>query len=77
MAQDSKYGDVEIPGIPADEPVFIIRGKDKAAPDAVEEYGLIAVEHGASREFGDSVSSRANEIRVWQKNNPSLVKFPD
>ena len=77
MAQDSKYGQIDIPGIPADEPVFIIRGKDVAAPEAVRGYAEEAGLMGASADFQRSVESRANEIEAWQEDNASLCDIPD
>jgi hypothetical protein len=77
VAQDNKYGKVDIPGIPDDEPVFIIRGKDEAAPEAVHAYGDEATNIGASDEFVESVHKRAHEIHQWQLANGDLVKIPD
>lgn len=77
MAQDGKYGNIEIPGIRGDEPVFIIRAQDILAQEAVFEYGALAAERGASEEFVESVRRRESEIRDWQQAHPDSVKVPD
>lgn len=38
MAVDLKYGKLEIPGIPADEPVFVLRAQDYWALDTIDSY---------------------------------------
>lgn len=77
MAQDSKYGQVDIPGIPDDEPVFILRGKDLATPDAVRGYADFANDEGSSAEFCNSVLVRADEIQNWQDEHTDLTKAAD
>lgn len=77
MAQDNKYGKIEIPGVPDDMPVFVILAKDKAAVPAIEEYGLIAFEIGAKQDFLDGVSGRAAQFQLWQNENTDSVKVPD
>jgi hypothetical protein len=77
VAQDSKYGQIEIPGVPDDEPVFIIRGKDLSAPWAVRGYASHALDAGATDVFAQGCAKRADEIEKWQSENKSLVKTPD
>lgn len=38
MALDSKYGQVTVPGIPDDEPIFILRAQDATAISTIEDY---------------------------------------
>ena len=59
------------------EPIFIIRGQDAAAPDAIRNYGMQAEHAGASVDFLAEVSRREQEFREWQRINESLVKIPD
>lgn len=77
MALDGKYGKLDIPGIPDDEPVFIIRGQDKAAVDAIISYGDHAGVQGATNEFCDSVTRRSDEFAEWQESHLDAVKVPD
>ena len=54
MAVSSRYGEIALPGIPDNEPVFIIRGRDALAVAVVEAYAAAAYDHGLS-EFGAQV----------------------
>ena len=45
MAISGKYGRVDIAGIDEDEPVFILRAKDKLAAPAMEMYRELAKSH--------------------------------
>jgi len=38
MAISGKYGQINIPKVKADEPVFILRTQDKLAQDAIQMY---------------------------------------
>lgn len=82
MAYDTKYGKVTVenePGNPFgdDEPVFIIRGRDRSAVDAIRAYGSSASFEGASSEFVDTVRQRALEFQAWQDDHDELLKVPD
>lgn len=66
---------------PADEPLFLLRGQDECAPDAIAD-GPICYEDacqlaGASTEHRNSVKRAASEMRVWQDAHPDRVKLPD
>ena len=77
MARDAKYGDVDIPGIPDDEPVFILRGQDKCTPQVVRQYAESAQRSGSPTEHHASARRQADAIDEWQKENPDKVKSPD
>lgn len=82
MAIDIKYGRVTVenePGNPfgEDEPVFIIRARDKSALRAIDYYGEAAAEAGASIEFLGLVGEVHGFFRHWQATHPDLVKVPD
>ncbi len=77
MAQDGKYGNVEIPGIPDDEPVFILRAQDEQAEQTIDFYGQLSAENERRQEFIDGVSGRLEEFRRWATENPEKVKLPD
>jgi len=57
--------------IPADEPVFLIRGQDLAGPAGVEAYALLAEIAGASKEVVDGCRLQAEAMKHWQKMHPS------
>lgn len=61
--------------IGADEPVFLIRGQDRAGPFAVESYAIHAERQGATPEFVNTCRVHARRMRDWQKHNGS--KVPD
>lgn len=75
---------------PADEPLFLLRGQDEAAPNAIaapteaeQEYGGIgdycsgAMVAGAEDEYLATVFVAARAMREWQAANPDRVKVPD
>jgi hypothetical protein len=57
-------------------PVFVIKGKDQLAPDAVAAYQNACVKHGLS-EQAKQASLALDEIARWQTRHPELVKAPD
>lgn len=63
--------------IPADEPTFLIRGKDKAAPNGVRAYANVALDIGATFEFAQRASHLSASMNNWQMNNHDRVKIPD
>lgn len=78
MGYDWKYGRVttERGDIGEDEPVFVIRARDRAAVDAIETGYINAADaHGARDELLDVVRERVQEIRDWQAANKT--KVPD
>jgi len=77
MARDTKYGDFDIPGIPDDEPVFIIRGKDRCAPQTLRQYAENAERAGSPSEHHASARRQADAIEEWQKENEGKVGVPD
>lgn len=71
MAQSGKYGNVDIPTVGADEPVFILRAQDKLAETAVAMYRDLAASHGAT-----VARDLEAEIERFQRWNGSR-KLPD
>lgn len=63
-------------GDPDPMPVFVIKGKDRLAADAVVAYYELCVAHGLSDQAGH-VADAAREIRDWQARHPDLVETPD
>lgn len=75
----SKYGRItaENKEIPEDEPLFIVRGKDRLAPALIEKYANLAEDYGASEEFVNEIWSLYWEMKDWQHAHPDRIKVPD
>ncbi len=63
--------------IPADEPVFLIRGQDSVGPLALEQYALLAEILGASEEVVSGCHEQAEAMKHWQKMHPSRTHVAD
>ena len=61
--------------IPEDEPVFLIRGQDVAAPATLRAYALLAHERGANRDIVDAVLDHVRLMEDWQR--MAACKVPD
>jgi hypothetical protein len=48
VAISNKYGNINIPKIGDNEPVFILRAQDELAEHAIEMYRTLAASHGSS-----------------------------
>lgn len=77
MAIDFKYGEIEISGIPDDEPVFVIRAKDQASVDSIRDYFVNAYRVGATEDFAKAGDSVVLAFEDWQESNRDRVKVPD
>lgn len=77
MAATLKYGHIAIAGVPADEPVFVLRAQDAAAVQTIMYYRASAEAHGADAELVEGVSRAVNDITRWQFAHPGRVKVPD
>lgn len=75
MAVEEKYGNVEIPGVPADEPVFVLRAQDRLAFSTLIHYSLIAEQHGCEYKFIQSITDLTEKFAEWQDNH--MTKLPD
>jgi hypothetical protein len=53
--------------IPEDEPVFLLRGKDLAAPDTVHFWADRALSLGADEEMAASAHNHAAAMLAWQE----------
>ena len=53
--------------IPDNEPVFLIRGQDLAAPAALRAYAMLAHENGAKRDLVDAVLDHVRLMEEWQR----------
>ena len=61
--------------IPKDEPVFLLRAIDAAAPAIVDAWAGLAEAYGAKKDIVDAARNQAKAMRLWQSNNGS--KIPD
>ncbi len=78
MAYDRKYGKVTIERgtIGDDEPVFLIRSRDRAAPAAIRAYAIAAERAGADEAMVAEVRAAAVVVAEWQCEHPDLVRVP-
>lgn len=53
--------------IPEEEPVFVIRGQDLAAPETLRFYAMQAHRMGASMDLVKRVLSHARAMEAWQQ----------
>lgn len=52
--------------IPADEPVFLIRGKDVAGPRTLRAWAEIATSLGADEAIVNAALKQAQRMETWQ-----------
>ena len=72
---------------PADEPLFLLRGQDRAATEAIgnlieepelsRSYLQACRAHGASNDHIAAVHSASAAFEIWQEEHPDRVKAPD
>lgn len=90
MAQDLKYGDVDIPGVPDDEPVFILRARDVLSEATISDYQALYAAHArrtldTNDEEGhakaEAFISSLRRVRTvftsWQSLHAKTVRTPD
>ncbi len=63
MAVSGKYGNIDISGIDQDEPVFILRAKDKLAVPAMQMYKELAASHSSPVTTG--LNEEIERFRAW------------
>lgn len=74
----SKYSEIKkLLDVPLDEPIFIIRAKDKAAWLALNDYRYRARFMGAGENVIDRVNESIEQFQLWRENNPDKMKVPD
>jgi hypothetical protein len=71
MAISTKYGNVDIPKIGKDEPVFILRAQDKLAEATIGMYRILAASHGST--LTGSLDKEIVAFQKWQ----GAKKLPD
>ena len=60
-------------GIPADEPVFLLRAKDVTAPHVVRHWAMLADQAGADERIVHAALAQAQAMSDWQKEHGSQV----
>ena len=71
MAVSGKYGKIEIKGVGADEPVFILRAQDRLAQPAIEMYCALAGSHGSP--VTQTLQKEIDQFCNWK----GIKKMPD
>jgi hypothetical protein len=71
MAVSTKYGNLSIPKVGDDEPVFILRAQDKLAEAAIGMYKALSASHGAS--VARDIDKEIESFRNWK----GPKKLPD
>ena len=62
------------PRIPADEPVFLIRGQDIVAGDAVRAWADLAEQRGADPDIVQTARAHAARMDAWgTKKTPDMA----
>ena len=71
MARDTKYGDVDIKGVPENEPIFILRAQDVFA------IHLLKVYRGLRESTGDVLGMRRVNYTIDLFKDWKFKKVPD
>lgn len=71
------YNHIQDPSgkIPADEPVFLLRGQDKIAPQLLVEWANLLEAMGGDQDMANKVRNHAMEMLKWQRDK--RMKIPD
>jgi len=71
MARDLKYGDVDIKGVPENEPIFILRAQDAFAIHVLKVY------RGLRESSGDTDGERSVNHSIDAFKSWMFKKVPD
>jgi hypothetical protein len=63
--------------IPDDEPIFILRGKDKLAFQTIMNYQSMAVSRRCPEAFIGDLDKVLERFEEWQDQHSELMKLPD
>ena len=63
--------------IPADEPLFLIRGQDQVSGDVVRVWANFARMHGASQDILDAATAQAALMDQWPKKKVPDLRKPE
>ncbi len=73
----ARIGDLHVTQFPEDEPLFLLRGQDKAAPGTIACYLPESRDAGASEEHIAAAHEAYKVMETWQAANRDRVKVPD
>lgn len=59
--------------IPEDEPVFLLRGQDKSAPETLRFWADEHIRNGGSVELAVLAEQQATAMELWQANRGGKV----
>lgn len=76
MATENKYN-LDIPQIPAGEPVILFRAQDAATVALLEVYAILCRHLGSPNGHIDHVHAVRQNFQDWQNKNTDKVKAPD
>ena len=62
--------------IPEDEPLFLLRARDRLAFDAIRHYYLLSVADQCREDHKESLLQTIARFSKWQDDNPGRVKQP-
>ncbi len=71
MANENKYGQINIQGIPDNEPIFVFRAQDALAGIVLKFYQELRRSAG-DREGAESINLAIKRFEVWE-----TKKLPD
>ena len=71
MANENKYGQINIQGIPENEPIFVFRAQDALATIAIRFYQELR------RSAGDREGAADIELAIKRFNTWGTKKLPD
>ncbi|MGC9324679.1 MAG: hypothetical protein ACP5G0_08035 [Desulfomonilia bacterium] len=71
MAVSEKYGTIDIPRVPEDEPVFVFRAQDLLTIPILEVYKTLLAVHGSP--LAPELENEIQKFRVWERER----KIPD
>ncbi len=64
MAKDTKYGEINVPGIPANEPVVVFRARDAFAVAVLRQYQELRLSSG-DREGAQDLELTIKQFEAW------------
>ena len=66
MAIEGKYGKVDVPGIPDDEPIFILRAQDSLADKAMWSYMFLCTAAGSPDHHIQGIDAAIQTFYSWR-----------
>jgi len=63
VAVSERYGKLDIPSVGTEEPVFILRARDRLAGDVIKMYKLLAEAYGC--DLGEVVERQIRIFNEW------------